>query len=128
LNIVWTHQFNDRWSIASTWNFSSGSNIDLALSQWQYIRQDGQPDFFYTYFGKKNSYQLPNYHRMDFSVKYNQTRKWGKWSIDLGAYNLYNRRNIYWIKPNFNPLSEETGYTSISLIPILPYFSFNIEI
>ena len=128
LNIVFAHEFNEHWSLASTWNFSSGSNIDLALSQWQYIRQDGQPDFFYTYFGKKNSYQLPNYHRMDFSAKYNQSKKWGKWSIDLGVYNLYNRRNIYWIKPNFNPLSQSTGYTSISLIPILPYFSFNIEI
>ncbi len=128
VNLAFAYQLDKRWSVGANWNFSSGSHINLALQEWQYVRQNGQPDIFYYYLGKKNSYTLPTYHRLDLSGKYRHSTAWGQWSIDLGVYNLYNRTNIYFIKPDYDPLTQTRGYKSVSLIPVLPYLSFNVEI
>lgn len=128
LNIVGSYDITPNWSVTSTWNFSSGGHINIALNEWQYTREDGTPDITYLNYGKQNSYQLPNYHRLDLSTKYKRNTSWGAWSLDLGIYNTYNQRNIFFIKPVYDPLTQSGKYRSVSLIPLLPYFSFNLKL
>ncbi len=128
LNLVYSQRLSSNWWVSWNWTISPGSRINIALNEWEYVRQNGSPDYIYQNFGKKNSYQLPSYHRMDISAKYKKKTTWGGWSIDLGIYNLYNRRNIFYIKSDYNPGTQTLGYSSVSLIPILPYFSLNVSI
>jgi len=73
-------------------------------------------------------FQLPANHRMDVSAKYQKDKPWGDWSVSFGVYNVYNQRNIYYIKPSFNPETRTEGYKSISFVPILPYFSIDLTL
>lgn len=127
-SIVGAVDLSESWSMTSSWNYRSGSNINLAYSDWQYIRQDGIPDIFFFDLQDRNSFALPAYHRLDVAAKYNKNATWGKWSLDIGVYNAYNRRNIFYVRPEFDPITQTQKYKSTSLIALLPYFSFNIEI
>jgi len=128
LNLAYTQQIHPNWWVSAAWTINSGGRINIALNEWEYVRQNGNPDFIYQNFGQKNSYQLPTYHRLDVSAAYKKKERWGTWSIDFGVYNLYNQRNIYFIKSDYNPGNQTVGYTSVSLVPILPYFSLNVSI
>ncbi|MFK7806574.1 MAG: carboxypeptidase-like regulatory domain-containing protein [Saprospiraceae bacterium] len=128
LNLSYSRQLTERWRVAGSFAIYSGSRISLALNEWQYVRQDGKPDFVYQNFGEKNSYTLPAYHRLDISASYKKEIPKGYWSVDMGIYNVYNRRNIYYIESDYNPGTQTLGYTSVSLIPVLPYVSLSISI
>ena len=128
LSIVGSMDVSKYWSLSSSWNYRSGSNISLAYSDWQYIRQDGTPDILFFDLEDRNSLKLPAYHRLDISAKYIRSTKWGKWSMDIGVYNVYNKTNIFYVRPEYDPITEVLKYKSTSLISVLPYFSFNIEI
>ncbi|HHS95378.1 MAG TPA: TonB-dependent receptor, partial [Phaeodactylibacter sp.] len=125
-HLVYARKLDKHWSLSAAWAFRSGSHINLALNEWQYVSQDGSPDFIYQNFGGKNSYTLPPYHRLDISARYKKEKPWGHWSFDVGIYNLYNRKNIYFIKSDFQPGTKTLGYKAVSLIPVLPYFSIDI--
>ncbi|MCB0549583.1 MAG: hypothetical protein KDD19_18560 [Phaeodactylibacter sp.] len=54
----------------------------------------------------------------------------------LGAYNLYNRRNVYYLQPTNNRVVGPDGYTVIDwnvalnerrLLSFLPYVSYTFE-
>jgi hypothetical protein len=128
LHLSYAQMLNKQWAISGSWSYQSGSHISLALNEWQYVQQNGTPDFIYQHFDNNNNYTLPPYHRMDIAVRYK--KKWvrGNWSVDLGIYNVYNRRNIYFINADYNPGTQTLGYTAVSLVPVLPYFSLNITI
>ncbi len=128
LSIVGAIDLTEKWSVNGSWNYRSGSNINLAYSDWQYIRQDGTPDIFFFDLQDRNSFKLPSYHRLDLAAKYQKSSDWGKWSLNLGVYNVYNQRNIFYVRPEFDPITQIQKYKSTSLIALLPYFSFNIEI
>ena len=127
-SVVGSMELSNTWSVSSGWNYRSGSNINLAYSDWQYIRQDGTPDIFFFDLQDRNSFKLPAYHRLDIAAKYRKSASWGKWHLAIGVYNVYNRRNIFYVRPEFDPLTQTQKYKSTSLIAFLPYFSFNIEI
>lgn len=71
----------------------------------------------------KNSSRLLPYHRMDVSAK----RKWRPWGMDLELYlqifNVYNRRNEWFVQYDFN--DEVTEPTVVRMLPILPTIGIN---
>lgn len=128
LKAVYIFQPGGNWSFSATWNFNTGGKVSLPRSRWPYIRQDGQTDLDFINFDKKNSYQLPSYHRLDLAAKYHKKTSWGSWSFDGGIYNAYNRRNLHSIRLDYNPFENTQSYKGISLVPILPYFSFTVSL
>ncbi|NBW36526.1 MAG: hypothetical protein EBR30_16205 [Cytophagia bacterium] len=66
------------------------------------------------------------YHRLDVSFSFWKTKKWGerKWSI--GAYNVYNRQNPYFIVPS-KDLSSEKSFSQFTLFPIIPSISYSVK-
>lgn len=127
-NAVAAWQIAPKWQFSSSWTYSTGSRTNLTLNEWEYIDQNGNPISFYYDFGDKNSFQLPAYHRLDWNFHYQKQKNWGSWSLHLGVYNTYNRRNIYYIKTDYNPLTDQLGYKSVSIVPILPYFRLTIQL
>ncbi len=128
LSLVTTYRWSSNWQGSASWSYRSGSQVNLALNEWQYVDQDGNPFFYFNDFGSKNSYTLPAYHRLDANVQYQKEKPWGSWSLHWGIYNAYNQRNIFYIKTEYNPLTRQLGYKSVSLIPILPYFRLSIAL
>ncbi|MEQ9218211.1 MAG: TonB-dependent receptor [Cyclobacteriaceae bacterium] len=89
-------QIGKRWAASGTFNFSSGRPITLPAGKYEF---EGN---LVPHFQDRNQNNLPSYHRLDLSVKWNgkQLKKDGSpkrykdyWTFVL--YNVYGRANAY---------------------------------
>ena len=84
-------------------------------------------------YGDRNSYRMSNFHRLDASIDFiKQKRKYERrWSI--GFYNMYNRANPFYIDFKQGYINSQTviqrsfGVQEVSLIPIIPFISYNFK-
>jgi hypothetical protein len=86
-----------RWETGLNFVFTSGGALTVPTGNFLFGTGAANSSAF-NYYTERNGYRLPAYHRMDFSVKYNQRkneiRKWkGTWSVDV--YNLYGKKNPF---------------------------------
>lgn len=122
LSIVLTYDLSDKISFSANWVFGSGQA--LSLPEYQYIVNTewgstmpvGQAEH-------KNSYRMPNYHRLDFGMTFKKEKKWGERSWNIGVYNAYNRLNPFYVY-----IDNYIGKVKqVSLFPIIPSVSYNFK-
>jgi outer membrane receptor for ferrienterochelin and colicin len=118
ISISAMYQINKNWSLGVNWVYASGQPFTLAESHYMvYIEPMQRVD----YYASINNYRLPAYHRLDLSVNYTkQMKHWG-YDFNMGIYNVYNRKNAYYL--------DETpeGFAPVTLFGILPYLSLSIN-
>ena len=80
------------------------------------------------YFEQRNNKKLRAYHHLDIGANY----KWqkGKWkqSVNLSLYNVYNHKNVFTLFDKTSGVGENMRfkYQSLTLLPLLPSFSYAI--
>ena len=130
LSVVLSHEFNKKLTLSSVFVYASGSRLTLPTER--YILNNN----IYTEFTSKNGYKMEDYHRMDVSLIYTpKPHKKFQSSWNLSVYNLYNRKNPYFVY--FDMQGEEGssletgGLTPVamqmSLFPIIPSISWNFK-
>jgi hypothetical protein len=96
--------------------------------------------FFFTeqklnlFYGSRNSQKLDDYHRIDVSLNYtpkpDSKKKW-KGSWNLSVYNVYNRKNPFFInydiETDFAQGTNEIKGSKITLFPLIPSISYNFK-
>ena len=126
ISIVANYELNDQFTLSSNWVFATGNPATYPVAKYDV---QGNTEFFYS---DRNSYRIPDYHRLDFSLTYNskknETRK-VKRTLNVSLYNVYARRNAYSVtfKQNEdNPRITEATRLSVigSIIPSITY-NFN---
>lgn len=81
---------------------------------------------------EKNSFRMPDYHRLDISISYN-AHKHKTWESvwELSVYNVYNRMNpffiYYEISGDVYEYKQKVKAKQITLYPILPAISWKIK-
>jgi hypothetical protein len=125
--LILSYEINKRWNVSANWLFATGNATSYPVSKYNVMGQT-----LYEY-AARNSYRIPNYHRMDVSATYdfkkNERRKY-KQSLNLSLYNVYARRNAYSVtfrQNENNPNVSEAVRLSIvgSVVPSLTYnFTF----
>jgi hypothetical protein len=128
ISIAMTHEWNKKMDFSIAWVYGSGNNITLPVSTYKVLDQLG-PTYNYDqvlYYPERNNVKMNAYHRLDVSFSFWKTKKWGerKWSI--GAYNVYNRQNPYFIVPS-KDLSSEKSFSQFTLFPIIPSISYSVK-
>ena len=78
-----------------------------------------------TEYSAKNAFRMAAYHRLDLGVQFHKTKKHGVRTIEIGIYNVYNRKNPYFYFIGEN--SEGKVLKQISLFPIIPSISYNFK-
>jgi TonB-dependent Receptor Plug Domain/CarboxypepD_reg-like domain len=133
---IWKPNKTSNLSVA--WNFESGQVITLPTLGYAIetfgpdangIIYGFNPDNAYLYSGR-NNYRLPNYHRLDINYNKTKTRinKKGRKierTFTIGAYNLYNRQNPYFVF--YDKKNGQTKLFQLTLFPILPYISVEYQ-
>lgn len=131
LNFVGSYVFGkDRsWEVSTRYNFGTGfpfTPTRAFYSQKPFLGPDdkGQVSYDYTtangeldvLYGDLNSKRLPNYHRVDFSIKktieFTDTQKL---ELSAGATNILNYQNIFYYDRNENKRVDQ--------LPIMPTVS-----
>ncbi len=123
------YKLNPKIEFSGIWVYGTGNAITLPISEFPLVEPNSSnpPVILYNY-GDRNSFRMPAYHRLDLGAKFVVTKKWGVHSIYLGIYNVYNRKNPYFISLNVNPNEPDTKEFSLtSLIPILPSVRYGIK-
>jgi hypothetical protein len=125
LNLVFSHDFNDRFNFSANWIFGSGRPFTLPAARYQF---DNTVAAYYT---ARNGYRMPAYHRLDVALNLNSKKKEGRnwsssWSFSI--YNLYGRKNPYTITVQDVP--NQPGQKQIVMIYLfrqLPSIVYNFN-
>ena len=123
LSLVLSHQINPKVSITGAWVYGTGNSITLPLFRYTTpVLVDLENDYVYVEevetIGKKNDFRMAAYHRMDLNVEfYKKKRKYERWWT-IGAYNVYNRSNPYFIYAGRDK-DGNRKFKQVSLFPII---------
>ncbi len=138
LEMVANYQLTKKWSIAGTWVYSTG--VAFSLQNVTY-NTSFDPDWFssgssnqrYPYFTEvsqpsaRNSQRMNPYHRFDINIEHTKKKKRYERTWSFGAYNAYNRRNPFFIYPDYDPKANKEVYKQVSLFPIIPNVSWSFK-
>ena len=124
LSLTGNYKFNEKWTLSTNFIFQTGLPVTLPGSQYNYN------GLTVIQFKPRNSNRLPNYNRLDLSLRFvpesRHEKKWkGEWVF--GIYNIYNRKNAASLSFRNN---TDTGYNEVlrlSLFGIIPSVSYNFK-
>lgn len=131
LSVAGVLALSKRWTLSSVFVFSTGAVYTLPVGRINaYYGGTLFEGNYYVYEGR-NNYRFNPYHRLDISATYKKARKLFKQKYDseivIGVYNVYSRRNPYFVYLSVDPVTNEPQAKQISLLPIIPSISYNFK-
>ena len=126
VSVIASYELNSKWTFSAVWVFASGNAMTLPVARY-FINGNVINEY-----GERNSYRMPDYHRMDISatLKVKKHKKYES-SWNFSVFNVYNRYNPYYIyfetKGGITEGYLETTAKQVSLFPILPSVTWNIK-
>ncbi|MFC5271875.1 TonB-dependent receptor [Adhaeribacter terreus] len=133
ITFVVLHQLNKRINLTSSWVYGTGSSYSVPLGKT--VFQDiayADPQYVPLYPQERNNYRMVAYHRLDLGMVYKLKPKRGESDLTFSIYNVYNRKNPYFIYIEAIENGEETrilGFRAkqVSLFPIIPSVTYNFK-
>jgi hypothetical protein len=114
------YEFSARWNYGSGFPFTPTAGFYESISfqdgiNTDYILQNGDLGYFY---GELNSKRLPDYHRLDVTLKRSFVfAKNNLLDVSLSVTNVYSRNNIFYF--------DRIRFERVDQLPILPSVGFN---
>ncbi len=118
------HDFNKKVDMGVSWVYTSGANYTVP-EQVYFLHSGLAPNNIIYLYGDRNNYQFPNYHRLDFGFNFKKQKKHYHRLLSIGAYNVYNRLNPFYIMPAYNA-SGNRVFEAVSLFPFLPSINYKL--
>ena len=131
LHAVFNYAKSERNQFSINYTLSSGSYLTYPTANYRGLppypgnsSAEGvkQPQEYFNqlhYVPSKNNFQLPLYHRADFSYKNTKVKKYGSRTLGVDVYNVYNQKNAFLV---FN---SGSAFKKFTLFPLLPSFSIS---
>lgn len=125
ISVVFNYKILPRLTASFNWVYYTGNPITFPTGRFEY------GGVIAPVYSDRNSYRMPDYHRMDLGLTYKfkgkPSRRW-KSEINISVYNLYNRHNAWTInfmqeEDNPKELYAEKTY----LFPVLPAITYNFN-
>lgn len=126
ISFTGTYNISPKISVSAIFVYATGNTTTLPIAQYMV---DGELTSEY---GKRNSYRMASYHRLDLSCTWTMVKN-NKWesSLNFSIYNVYNRKNPYFIyfynDGNVADGDYVTKAKQVSLFPILPSITWNFK-
>jgi hypothetical protein len=117
------YKLNSKWDLSANWLYNTGQAVTYPSGKYMI---DGQTVNYYT---ERNSYRMPDYHRLDLGATYN-FKKRGRYesNLNLSLYNAYGQKNpytIYFRENEDDPTITEA--VKIYLYQFFPSISYNFK-
>lgn len=125
LSVVYTRQISKNFDLNATWVYGTGIATNLPVSVGLTMGETPQSPVEAVSTGDLNSYRFRPYHRGDISLNWNKQLKKMERTWNISIYNVYSRRNPFFI---FRDTSgSQPVLKQVSLFPILPSISYRIK-
>jgi hypothetical protein len=125
VSVVLNYEITRRLWISANWVYSTGLPVTFPTGRFEYM------GIIAPVYSDRNSYRMPDYHRLDVSAslqsKIKPGRRWN-YDLNLSVYNAYARKNAWAI--NFVQDEEDPTMTYAEmtyLFPIVPALTFNFH-
>ncbi|MDH5607969.1 MAG: TonB-dependent receptor [Cyclobacteriaceae bacterium] len=131
VSIVGIFDLNEHFQFSSTWVYGSGNAITMPQKTYGMI-PDMRSPYYFIYnnnlieYGGRNSYRMRAYHRLDLSMTWTKEKDRVNTSWSAGAYNLYNRKNPFFIDLSYDADGNKK-FIQYSLFPLIPFVKYSFE-
>jgi len=131
ISVVATYDLSKRLMLSCTFVYGTGNVISLPIGRVYSQDLIGSPTLPVPEYGDRNTFRMAPYHRFDIGLVWKFKHKWGESDLTFSVYNVYNRRNPFFIY--FDELQTDNGTTvgfqakQVSLFPILPAVTWNFK-
>ena len=138
LSLVGIYEVSDRINLSATWVYGTGNAVSLPNRMvpafTEYSVGDSFLDFSYfnvNTFDERNNFRMRAYHRFDINIDFIKEKKRYTRTWSLGAYNVYNRVNPFFLEVRNEPTGPN-GQTNrqlveVGLFPIIPSIAYKFE-
>jgi hypothetical protein len=126
ISFVNLYKLSNKADIGVTWVYGTGNAISLPLQSYQTMPGTSTWYNDVQYYGAKNNYRMAAYHRLDISINRHKKKKWGRVTWSFGAYNVYGRRNPYFLYFSNNTYGRKQ-LKQVSLFSFVPMISYNFK-
>lgn len=139
VSFVLTHKLSNRLDLGATWVYGTGQAVTLASARFfdgrlldvRYFDGSGRlrlPEL--RVYGPRGGYRMASYHRFDVALNWHFGTVLflgtGESTLSVGAYNLYSRKNPFYLFTARGPNNERL-YKQASLFPVLPFVSYRFR-
>lgn len=128
ISAVLTHHFTDDISLSATWVYNTGIAISMAQAHYSLIESsvDYEPGLFDAHiYGRKNSYRMPAFHKLDISASFSKQKAKGVRTWTVGVYNAYARQNAFYLF--YKEKDGKRQLYQFSLFPFFPSVSYSYK-
>ncbi len=116
---------NKKIEASAAWAMSSGARF--TIPEQVYTVQNGNQQWEQIYlYSDRNNYQFPLYHRLDLTVTFKQYHAKYTSLLSIGAYNIYNQFNPFYIQSSINAQGNNM-FEAVSLFPCIPSVFYKIQ-
>lgn len=144
ISLAITHEFNQRIDMGLTWVYGTGNATTLGLQEYPGFFPNNMTNYYsgmestITYYGGRNQYRMPAYHRLDLGINFHKQKKRGIRTWSFSVYNAYSRQNpfyLYWGYDHvngYNPYGQyyedsKPALKQLSLFPLIPSVSYTFK-
>jgi len=135
ISIALTHQLNDKIDFGLVWVYGTGNAVSLPIEKYPSVGIFSMYDYYdyysnVQYYEGRNGFRTPAYHRLDLGVNLHKKLKRGERTWSFSIYNVYNRKNpffIYFSSESTFGSKPTTRLKQISLFPLIPSFSYSFK-
>ncbi len=127
-SVVTNYKINDKLSLSAVFVYATGNCLTLPIGRYLI------DNTIVVEYMPRNSYRMVPYHRMDIALNWEPKRHPEKRchsSWNFSVYNVYNRKNPYFIYFDTEGTIQQGDLTTaafqVSLFPILPSITWNFE-
>lgn len=130
--VVGTYNISKNIVFSASWIYSTGNAVSIPVFKYPYKITNsvsGKPNIYYEIesLGKKNSFRMSDSHRLDISVEFHKKKKKWERAWVIGIYNTYNHKNPFFMISDYDYNREKIVYKEVSLLPVLPFISYQFK-
>jgi len=116
------HKVSDRFELSASWVYGTGQAITLATEV--YLDANGREVEVYD---QRNGFRMAPFHHLDLGMKFSKKKRWGERAWVVSVYNVYNRKNPFFIYRDFDYMNNKPVFKQVSLFPIIPTVSYQFK-
>ena len=138
INLTLNHKLSGRIDVGASWEFYTGGTttigeektiiidpVNNSMYDYNYGLYNFYPPFVETnYISKRNNYRMPSSHRLNLGINFRKKKKYGERIWNFSIYNVYNAMNPTFVYRSNYAYSYETGLKKITILPIIPSFTY----
>jgi len=117
------------WNVSGTWVYGTGNGITIPEGGFTIPSNNltfPEPITVFD-FAERNAFRLQDYHRLDIAFNYSIQKGKTFRRLQLGIFNLYNKKNVLFLKANDDGGSAVTDPIGVSILPIIPSISYSFK-